>query len=153
MLRDARIHLVCPLFVSVDARFRGPQPDLQLRLGESCFTKPKFWSANENFCSRNQISWSMSRWRMGNRLGAEGFRFPSRATPQLRARLVQDLLRLCPDIPLRLAHGGVLFAQRSEGANVGACWQRELGGGKWQGNFGQGNFRNRHGRIEKWFFE
>ena len=93
MLRDARIHLVCPLFVSVDARFRGPQPDLQLRLGKSCFTKPKFWSANENFCSRNQISWSMSRWRMGNRLGAEGFRCPSRATPQLRTRLVQDLLR------------------------------------------------------------
>ena len=68
---------------------------------------------------------------MGNRLGAEGFRFPSRATPQLRARLVQDLLRLCPDIPLRLAHGGVLFAQRSEGANVG-----ELGGGK--GIWGKG---------------
>jgi len=64
VLRDARIHLVRPLFASVDAKFRGPQPDLQLRLGESCFTELKFWSANENFCLRNQISWSMSRWMM-----------------------------------------------------------------------------------------
>jgi len=70
---------------------------------------------------------------MGNRLGAEGFRCPSRATPQLRTRLVQDLLRLCPDIPLRTRpRRRVVRAsvRRREMWGVLAA-----GAGRWQGNF------------------